>query len=424
MAERFLAFVQSPRTRRNALLAAVWIAVLWFLFSVREVLVPFWLAVALAYVIDPLVGALSRRPVAGRFLPRWVSVVVIYLAIFCLGWLLAVFFVPQLYKEFARLAKDGTEYVETIDEKQIEEWSRGVDDFFKRLRLPIHIETRVTPKYAPPTDGVELQEGTGADDAIITVNLADLAKGALESGKRLVQEELTAIFGQVQGVVARVVGAFFSFFLVLMICAFISVSTEQIRRALFTMVPHDRQDAFGAFLMRVGRGLSGVIRGQLTICLINGVLTLVGLLILQVKFAFILATVAMVFSLIPIFGSILSTIPIVIVSLASGFLTALFSLMWIVFIHFVEANFLNPKIMGDAAKIHPVIIVLALVVGEHFYGLIGALFAVPVASFMLTVYRSIQSKVRELDDELQNGHGDPPPPARARPPRMVSDFRH
>jgi predicted PurR-regulated permease PerM len=47
------------------------------------------------------------------------------------------------------------------------------------------------------------------------------------------------------------------------------------------------------------------------------VLTLVGLLILQVKFAFILATVAMVFSLIPIFGSILSTLPIVVVALAS-----------------------------------------------------------------------------------------------------------
>ncbi len=419
MAERFIAFLQSPRTRRNALLAAVWIAGLWFLFSVREVLVPFWLAVALAYVIDPLVGKLSRRPVAGRYLPRWLSVAVIYLGIFCLGWLLAVFFVPQLYKEVARLAKDGTAYVETIDEQQIEEWSAGVDDFFQRLRLPVRIETRVSPKYGPPSEGVELEEGQG--DAILTVNLADLAKGALEQGRRLVEEELTSIFGRVQGVVARVVGTFFSFFLVLMICAFISISTEQIRASLFALVPKERQGAFGAFLTRVGSGLSGVIRGQLTICLVNGALTLVGLLILQVKFAFILATVAMVFSLIPIFGSILSTIPIVLVSLASGFFTALFALFWILFIHFVEANFLNPKIMGDAAKIHPVIIVLALVVGEHYYGLVGALFAVPVASFILTVYRSIQAKVADLDDRVADGEADPPPPVRARPPRIIRD---
>lgn len=125
-----------------------------------------------------------------------------------------------------------------------------------------------------------------------------------------------------------------------------------------------------------------------------------GLLILQVKFAFILATVAMVFSLIPIFGSILSTLPIVVVALASGPLTALLAVGWIVLIHFLEANFLNPKIMGDAAKIHPVVIVLALVAGEHFYGLAGALFAVPFVSFCLTVIKSAQARVTELESEM------------------------
>jgi predicted PurR-regulated permease PerM len=71
-----------------------------------------------------------------------------------------------------------------------------------------------------------------------------------------------------------------------------------------------------------------------------------------------------------------------------------------VLIHFLEANFLNPKIMGDAAKIHPVVIVLALVAGEHFYGLAGALFAVPFVSFCLTVMKSAQARVTELESEM------------------------
>ena len=64
----------------------------------------------------------------------------------------------------------------------------------------------------------------------------------------------------------------------------------------------------------------------------------------------------------------------------------LFVLGWIIGIHLVEANFLNPKIMGDAAKIHPVLVVFALIAGEHSYGLVGALFAVPVASMIQTIF--------------------------------------
>ena len=61
-------------------------------------------------------------------------------------------------------------------------------------------------------------------------------------------------------------------------------------------------------------------------------------------------------------------------------------LAWIIGIHLVEANFLNPKIMGNAAKIHPVLVVFALIAGEHSYGLVGALFAVPVASIIQTIF--------------------------------------
>jgi predicted PurR-regulated permease PerM len=95
-------------------------------------------------------------------------------------------------------------------------------------------------------------------------------------------------------------------------------------------------------------------------------------------------------SLIPIFGSVLSSVPIVAIALISSgsfdLKQGLFVLGWICGIHLLEANFLNPKIMGDAAKIHPVLVVFALIAGEHSYGLVGALFAVPVASIIQTIF--------------------------------------
>lgn len=61
-------------------------------------------------------------------------------------------------------------------------------------------------------------------------------------------------------------------------------------------------------------------------------------------------------------------------------------LLWILAIHQLEANFLNPKIMGDAAKIHPVLVVFSLLVGEHFFHTTGALLAVPCMSIAQSLF--------------------------------------
>jgi predicted PurR-regulated permease PerM len=96
-------------------------------------------------------------------------------------------------------------------------------------------------------------------------------------------------------------------------------------------------------------------------------------------------------SFIPVFGSILSSVPIVTISLASGseginLSTGVGVLLWIIGIHFLEANLFNPKIIGTAAKIHPVVVVFALLVGEETGGLIGALLGVPIASMVQAVF--------------------------------------
>ncbi|HET6284907.1 MAG TPA: AI-2E family transporter, partial [Polyangia bacterium] len=179
-------------------------------------------------------------------------------------------------------------------------------------------------------------------------------------------------------------------FLVLMVAAFILIDMQRVKAFLRSLVPDTYQGDYDRIIVGVDHGLSGVIRGQLLICIINGVLTYIGLTIFRVKFPLLLAGIASIMSLIPIFGSILSSIPIVAIALISSgnfdLRQGLYVLAWIIGIHLVEANFLNPKIMGDAAKIHPVLVVFALIAGEHSYGLVGALFAVPVASIIQTIF--------------------------------------
>ena len=134
--------------------------------------------------------------------------------------------------------------------------------------------------------------------------------------------------------------------------------------------------------------------------------TLIGLLIFKIKFAFVLATIAGILSIVPIFGSIISTVPIVLVALTISPLSALISLLWIIGIHTLEANFLNPKIMGHSAKIHPVLIILSLIAGERFYGMIGALLAVPIMSIIVTIFSSILGKAKLMDEGIAKPVGN------------------
>jgi predicted PurR-regulated permease PerM len=152
--------------------------------------------------------------------------------------------------------------------------------------------------------------------------------------------------------------------------------------------------AFDALLERTDRGLAGVVRGQLLICGINGLLSAIGFAIVGLKYWPVMALVSAVFSLVPIFGSIASAVPAIAVALTQGVGTAFFVLLWILGIHQLEANVLNPKIMGDAAKIHPVLVIFSLLVGEHFFHVPGALLAVPCMSIAQSVFLHLEASLR------------------------------
>ena len=93
--------------------------------------------------------------------------------------------------------------------------------------------------------------------------------------------------------------------------------------------------------------------------------------------------------------------PIVLIALADGFQKGLAILLWIVGIHALEAYFLNPKIMGQAARIHPVIVAFSLIAGERIFGLVGALFAVPVAAIFVACFDYARIKAQPRLGEVQ-----------------------
>jgi predicted PurR-regulated permease PerM len=164
------------------------------------------------------------------------------------------------------------------------------------------------------------------------------------------------------------------------------LTRESVMGFFRSLVPPAAGYDFDRLMLRIDKGLAGVVRGQLLICLVNGVLSAIGFVIFDLKYWPILAILAAVMSIVPIFGSILSTIPAVLVGLTQDFWTAWWVLIWILGIHQIEANLLNPKIIGDAAKLHPALVVFALLLGEHSFGIWGALLAVPALSIAQSLF--------------------------------------
>lgn len=205
-----------------------------------------------------------------------------------------------------------------------------------------------------------------------------------------------------QNTIQFIINTFVQFILVFMLAAFISVDSPNIMKHIRNIFADANGEAKGydEFKSRLAKGLSGVVRGQLIICCIDGTLTGIGLAIFGVDFALLLGIIAGLLSIVPIFGTIISTVPAVLLGLVQGPMTALIVLIWILVVHAIDTNFLTPKIVGSSSNLHPVIIIFALLAGQQFAGVLGLILAVPVASMLQTVIMFIieRAKKDELDE--------------------------
>ena len=372
-----------PRAQLYAVTAAVWLMVLAVGVLAWPVLLPFVLALLAAYVIDPLIVRIARVRVAGRPVPRAAAVLLVYVVLGALVYLAAVSVVPAIYREAMRGLVDLRDFLTSITPERVDHWTRAIDAFLLRYGIPLD----VTPRAADTPGGR------------FSVDLAASLAGALHDLSVSLKGRVGDVVAFSRLLLSGTLRTLFFVILLFMLTAFISMDAPRMIRFAESLVPTALRADFRRLLAGIDAGLAGVVRGQLTIMLVNGTLTLIGLLVLRVPFAFALGAMATVLYVVPIFGTILSSIPIVLLALTGGGMTkGLLALGWILIIHALESYVLNPKIMGDASKIHPVLIVLALVVGERSFGIVGALLAVPVASVVVAVFRFLHRKLAVLDE--------------------------
>lgn len=171
----------------------------------------------------------------------------------------------------------------------------------------------------------------------------------------------------------------FSFLIVLDI----SRLTTEIRRLEHSRL-HDFYQESAKPVVRFAAVIARSFRAQALIAMTNTILTLVGFFILGLPSKALLTIIVFFCSFIPVLGVFISTTPAVLVAInASGYGTAGLVIVLVTIVHLIEAYVLNPFIYGRHLKLNPVLVLIILFVGHHFFGLWGMLLGVPVAYYFL-----------------------------------------
>jgi len=167
---------------------------------------------------------------------------------------------------------------------------------------------------------------------------------------------------------------------IIFISIYALIEAPAMRRFVLSLVPPGGEERLAEVLRDMIWEMGGYLRGAFLDGVIIGLSTYVGLLLLGVDFPLVLSLFAGVMEIVPAVGPILAAIPILLVALLQSPTLALFSLIFMLGIHQFEGNIVFPNVMRSQTSISPLLVLVALLGGYAIGGLLGALTAIPVVA--------------------------------------------
>ena len=360
---------------------------LYVLYISRSILWLLIIAALVAFLLMPLVDFFNYR---GR-LPRSLAILSAYLIATIAVLLAPLVFVPQIIEgvnffthiDYQILLEDTLQWSEEslLKLKQIETRSWGVS---------LNIDSLVDPALA-------YLQNTGAD---ITLTMP-----ATPTVINSMQSALSVTYGLATNVAGTVFSGMITFIVLLFSAIYFSMDAHKFYGLFLRTVPQDYRPEMVILLDRLNKTWRAYLRGQLYLMIIIGAVTGLGLWLMGVRGAFTLGVVAGVLELFPYVGPVIAAIPAVVVALIQGstYLNVshwVFVLLIIGFytvVQQVKAGTILPKFLGEAVDLHPLVVLIGVIVGANFAGILGALLAAPVIASAREIIRYLYLKMLGQD---------------------------
>jgi predicted PurR-regulated permease PerM len=310
-------------------------------------------ALFLSLGLEPIIAWLERRK-----LPRWSAVLITILAVLAAFAGIVLMVVPIIVAQISQLVEQVQKF---FDSGAMNDPVTATKDWLHDV-FPLLDVDQVFEYVGNWYESLDVGEiGGSIGESIIVIG------GAL---------------------IAGMTGAF----IVLVLTIYFTASTPSLKAAVYQLVPASKRARFIDLAEQITDSVGYYVIGQVSLGVLNGVLSAIFLSIIGAPFPAVLAVIAFFFSLIPLVGTLTGSTIIILTCLIPGVgspATALAALIYYAIYMQVEAYILSPRIMNRAVSIPGAVVVIAALAGGSLLGLLGALVAIPVAASILIIYRQV-----------------------------------
>lgn len=210
-------------------------------------------------------------------------------------------------------------------------------------------------------------------------------KSYADSGLKSLTSNVGGITGGFVNITSNVFGGIFSFFTAIVLTIYFLLDKNGFRKVVYTVIPEDSRESVIDVARKMSFKLGDWFRGQLVLSLSIAVVDLIGLAIIGVPYALVLALISGLLEIVPVIGPILAAAVAALVALSLSPIQAVFVIALYLIVQQLEGSFLVPNIMKKAVGLSPVVIILAIMIGAKLLGLMGALLAVPISALLSVV---------------------------------------
>lgn len=317
------------------LLGLIWVA----LGSFADIILLIFLAWLLSFILEPWVGHLTELG-----LPRVISASVVYLLVSAIVVMSGLIFVPLL-------ADQTSSFINTL----------------------------ALSENNPPGWIQELQRTLSGSG--ISIDLNSLVRQQIESFQNFSADTLTSTISLATGIFSILFGSF----LVLIFSFYFVIDGEKLWRLTLAHMPHVYHDELIFIKRAISTSFAGFLRTQVLLGILMGAITFTILLGFGVEYAVTAATFAGLAMIMPVIGPLLSIAPPLLVTLVTQPDKAFFVFMILFILQAVVVNVIGPLLFKRSIGIHPVLVLVAFLIGFKLAGVWGAIFAVPVAGVLLII---------------------------------------
>jgi len=339
----------------NALLFVLLIGFLWV---IRDLALIVLAAIVIASALEPIIGFWQRRGVS-----RVLGAVVLYAGVLLTLSAVVYFFVPPLLNDTATFLRQLSAVTNSFDISSI---THGI--------IPL------------------------GNNVLSSADLLNSISGGIATST-----------GNALGTLSTLFGGLTSFFLIVVFSFYFVVQETGVDDFLRIVTPVAKQSYVLHLWKRSQEKIGKWMQGQIVLALLVGVLLYLGLLILGVNYALLLAVVAGIFELIPVFGQYLAAIPAIIVGFSTGGPTLGFLVTGLyLIVQQFEANLIYPVVVKKVVGVPPILVILAMLIGFKLAGFLGALLGVPLAAAIQEFIGDIDREKKQTLAHLQSAKSETP----------------